>query len=145
MPRSEDVGQLAREIDSQLSALSSRTAEGMRAIRRQYSERLSEAAPSLVIRLALRLIARPDIFCRIFAHELLHHHKPAVENLTPDQVRKLGCGIDSWGAVDCFAGCVAGPVWRDGRLPGAMIRHWTRSPDRWWRRTGLAARAIREV
>jgi hypothetical protein len=139
MPRSADVDQLAREIGSQLSALSSRTAEGMRAIRRQYSEGLAKAAPGPVIRLALRLIARPDIFCRIFAYELLNHHKPALASLTPDHVQKLGRGIDSWGAVDCFAGYVAGPVWRDGRLPGAMIRDWTRSPDRWWRRAALVS------
>lgn len=139
MPRSEDVDQLAREITSQLGALSNRTAEGMRAIRRQYSDRLAEAAPAQVIRLAQRLIGRPDLFCRIFAYELLNHHKPAMENLTPARVQKLGRGIDSWGAVDCFAGYVAGPTWRDGRLPDAMIEDWTRSPDRWWRRAALVS------
>ena len=125
-----------------MAALPARTAEAMRAVRREYSEQLAPVAPAFVIRLALRLLEQPDEFCRILAYELIIHHKPAFKSLSQDQLLKLGRGIDSWGDVDGFAGYLAGPMWRDGRIPDALIMEWTRSADRWWRRAALVSTVL---
>src|SRR5664279_2198763 len=136
---SPDADQLAREINSQLVALSSRTAEGMRAVRRQYSPRLALATSAFVIRLALRLLGQSDPLCRYLAYELISHHRSAFESLGPDQLLKLGQGLDSWSTVDSFAYFLSGPTWREGRLPDAVVRDWTQSTDRWWRRAALVS------
>jgi 3-methyladenine DNA glycosylase AlkD len=139
MDRLQDTERLAGEIDSRLAALSSRTTEAIRAIRRQYSERLASAKPSFIIRLSLRLLNQPDPLCRFVAYELIRRHRPAFESLSPDQLLRLGGRLDSWSAVDCFASYLSGPMWRDGRLPDAMVTDWTRSADRWWRRAALVS------
>ena len=139
MIRLPDVDQLAGEINSELVALPSRTAETMRAIRRQYSRRLAAAKSDFVVRLALRLLGQSDPLCRYLAYELISYHRPAFESLGPDQLLRLGQGLDSWSAVDCFAYYLSGPTWREGRLPGAVIRDWTQSADRWWRRAALVS------
>ena len=139
MSRGRDAGQLAREIHRRMAALPRRTAEAMRAVRREYSQALATEKAGFVIRLSLHLLEQPDPLCRVLAYELIIHHGHAFESLTQDQLLKLGRGIDSWGAVDCFAGYLSGPVWRDGRLPDALVMEWTRSTDRWWRRAALVS------
>jgi len=139
MHQTQDADQLAGEINSRLVSLSSRTAEMMRVVRRHYSQRLAAAKPGFVIRLSLRLLRQSDPFCRFVAYELISHHKPAFESLTPDHVLKLGQGIDSWSTVDGFACYLAGPTWREGWLPDRVIMDWTRSKDRWWRRAALVS------
>jgi 3-methyladenine DNA glycosylase AlkD len=133
------AGRLAAEINSRLASLSSRTAEEMRAIRRHYSQGLAAAKPAFVIRLALHLLRQPDPLCRFVAYEIVTCHKPALDSLGQEQLLKLGKGLNSWSTVDCFACYLAGPIWRDGRLPDAVIVGWTRSSDRWWRRAALVS------
>ena len=142
MDRPQDADQLAREINSRLAALPSRTAEAMRAIRRQYSQRLAAAKSGFVIRLSMRLLEQPDPLCRFVAYELISQHSPALESLGPDQVLRLGRGLNDWSTVDGFAVYLAGPIWREGRLPDAMVMGWTRSPDRWWRRAALVSTVV---
>lgn len=108
----------------------------MRAIRRRHSQRLRDAPT--VLPLALSMMQRGEIE-RIFAWELLHHHKPTLRALRVADVRKLGAGIDSWGTVDAFAMYISGPAWRDGRIPDSELVRWARSIDRWWRRAALAS------
>jgi 3-methyladenine DNA glycosylase AlkD len=135
----QDADQLAREIDSQLVALSSRTAAAMRAVRRQYSQRLAAVKPGFAIRLALRLLGQSDCLCRFVAYEIVSHHRPAFESLTPGQLLRLGHGLDSWNSVDGFACYLSGPIWREGRLPDAVVIGWAQSEDRWWRRAALVS------
>jgi len=108
----------------------------MRAIRREHSQRLRDEPT--VLPLALSMMKGGEI-ARIFAWELLHHHKPTLRALTVADVRNLGAGIDSWETVDAFAMYIAGPAWRDGRLTDAELARWARSDDRWWRRAALAS------
>jgi 3-methyladenine DNA glycosylase AlkD len=135
----QDADQLAREINSRLVALPSRTAAAMRAIRRQYSQRLAAAKSEFMIRLSLRLLGQSDRLCRFVAYELISHHRPAFESLKPAQLLRLGHGLNSWSSVDGFAGYLSGPIWRDGRLPDAVVMDWTQSADRWWRRAALVS------
>jgi 3-methyladenine DNA glycosylase AlkD len=49
----------------------------------------------------------------------------------------LGEGIDNWVSVDCFAGYIAGPAWREGQISDEVIESWAKSEDKWWRRTAV--------
>lgn len=131
--------QIENEIASRLAGLSSRATPAARSVRREYSRVLATAAPDLVIRVALGLANRADVICRFVAYEIVQHHKAAFSSLTPEELLKLGRGIDNWAAVDCFACCLSGPAWRDGRLSSAVILRWTKSDDRWWRRAALVS------
>jgi 3-methyladenine DNA glycosylase AlkD len=108
-------------------------------VRREYSSLLAKVAPDVVIRIASRLARRPEMHCRFVAYEIVQHHKAAAASLTLEDLLKLGKGIDSWSAVDCFACFLSGPAWRDGRLSSAVIRSWAASEDRWWRRAALVS------
>lgn len=130
---------LADEIADRLARLSTRTTPIVRSLRREYSRVLAPLAPEVVIDIALHLAARPDFSCRWVGYELLSHHKSAFARLGAEQILKLGEGLDSWNAVDCFGLYLSGPAWRDGQLPGSIIRGWTRSKDRWWRRAALVS------
>lgn len=59
--------------------------------------------------------------------------------VTPSEVARLGSGLSCWGDVDAFACYVAGPAWRQGRLPTEAIERWSASKDRWWRRAALVS------
>ena len=130
---------LANEIASRLAGLSIRTTSAARAVRREYSRALAQAAPDEVIGIAARLAGRSEFACRFVAYEIVQNHRASFARLTLEELLKLGKGIDSWSAVDCFACSLSGPVWRDGRLSGAVIREWVRSDDRWWRRAALVS------
>jgi 3-methyladenine DNA glycosylase AlkD len=93
----------------------------------------------MVTEIALRLAARPDFSCRFLGYELVSHHKTAFAQLGAEQILKLGEGLDSWNAVDCFGLYLSGPAWRDGQISGRLIRAWGRSKDRWWRRAALVS------
>jgi 3-methyladenine DNA glycosylase AlkD len=133
------VPALAEEIDERLSSLASATTAELREVRREFTHRLKDAAPHVVIELANLLIDVPQTAYRFIAYELIHHHPAAVSHLNAWQLEQLGRGIASWGAVDCFAVYLAGPVWRDRRVPNSLIHGWARSADRWWRRAALVS------
>jgi 3-methyladenine DNA glycosylase AlkD len=111
----------------------------VRALRREYSLRLREAPPGLVIGLALRLSRVPLTRNRFVACELVRHHPGALSRLGARQLVRLGRGIASWDGVDCFAVCLAGHAWRGRRVPDSLIHGWARSADRWWRRAALVS------
>jgi len=133
------VPALAEEIDERLSAMSGAAAADLRAVRREFSRRLKDAAPHVVIELAALLLEVPRMDYRFFAYELIHHHPAALSHLNAWQLEQLGRGIASWSAVDCFGIYLAGPVWRERRVPNSLIHNWARSADRWWRRAALVS------
>lgn len=92
-----------------------------------------------VMALAHDLVRSGDANGRWVAYELVLHHTGARKGISAREVEKLGKGIESWSAVDCFACYVSGPAWREGRIGDAMIRSWARSKDRWWRRAALVS------
>lgn len=130
---------LAAEIDDQLSSMPHATTEELRQVRREFSKRLKDAAPHVVIELGMLLLEVPQFPYRLIAYELIHHHPQSLYHLNAWQLEKLGRGIASWGAADCFAIYLAGPVWRERRVPNSLIHSWARSADRWWRRAALVS------
>jgi 3-methyladenine DNA glycosylase AlkD len=133
------VPALADEIDERLAALQRSNASDLREVRREFSERLKDAAPHVVIELAMLLLEVPRFEYRFIGYELIHHHPSALAHLNAWQLEQLGHGIATWSAVDCFAVYLAGPAWRERRVPNSLIHGWARSADRWWRRAALVS------
>jgi 3-methyladenine DNA glycosylase AlkD len=130
---------LAQEIEDELRSLRSRDAESIRAIRRDFSKRLTNAAPHVVKELAMLLLELPGFEYRLIAYELIHHHSDALFKLNAWELEQMGRGIGDWGAADCFAVFLAGPMWRERRIPNSLVHDWARAADRWWRRIALVS------
>lgn len=135
----KEVSDLENEIIARLAALASPNTPTIRKVRREFSKRLAQAPPELIVGLALRLTRHADNFPRFFAYELVQHHRQALRSLNAKSLADLGHGIASWGAVDAFACFLAGPAWRERQVSQALIQRWARSGDRWWRRTALVS------
>ena len=125
------------EIKAGLAAMPTQTIPAMRVLRREWSRRAQTSPPHVVLELAERL-APTGGWERIVAYELVANHPGAMRALTPRRLRVLGRGMNSWELVDTFACYLAGPAWRDGQVPDAVVQAWCRSEDRWWRRAALA-------
>jgi 3-methyladenine DNA glycosylase AlkD len=125
------------EIRTALAAMPAQTVPAMRVLRRHWSRHLESAPPHAVLELAERLTPAGD-WERLVAYELVAYHPGAMRALTPRRLRVLGRGMNSWGHVDTFACYLAGPAWREGQVPDAVVQAWCRSDDLWWRRAALA-------
>ena len=113
-----------------------RTVPEWRQLRREWSRAVSPLAGRDVIRLAVALLD-DGFWGRVTAYELIAHHPGAMAALTPASIRRLGKRLSDWASVDTFACWVAGPAWRDGRLPARQIHAWLKSKDRWERRAAV--------
>lgn len=107
-----------------------------RRLRREWSRTIAPLGGREVIRLATALVD-DGFWGRVTAYELIAHHRGAMAALTPASIRRLGKGLSDWASVDTFACWLAGPAWRDGRLPPRQIHAWLRSKNRWERRTAV--------
>ena len=139
MKSSAENIRLAKEIRSRLDLLTVPNTAAVRTIRREFSSRIARTAPESVVQLALYLLSQNSDLLRFFSYELVSHHRAALEQLTTDDLLKLGKGLNSWSSVDCFAMYLSGPLWARGGVPDRTIATWARSKDRWWRRTALVS------
>lgn len=126
----------AAQIRAELTASSPSRVGEWRALRRRWSKQLRvEPAPN-VIKLALGVVnAGP--WGRVTAYELISSHPGGINALTMRTLDQLGRGMSDWVSVDTFGCYLAGPAWREGRLPTRRVHAWLRSPDRWQRRLGV--------
>ena len=137
--KSGNFSNLADDIITRLTLLSEKNTESIRALRRDFSKRLSNAPPDFVFRLSLQLLKREGTVPRFFAYELVQYHREALRSLNSRKLKLLGAGIDNWVAVDTFACYLAGPAWRERQISDTLIARWARSKDRWWRRAALVS------
>jgi len=79
---------------------------------------------------------------RWVAFELIYHHDAALRSIREAEITEFGCDLNSWGAVDAFAGYLAGPAWMNDQIPDELIYQWACSPDRWLRRTALVCTVV---
>jgi 3-methyladenine DNA glycosylase AlkD len=133
------VTALTAEIRARFQALSLPNTASIRNLRREFSKRLAASEPDFILNLALSLKKLPGFEFRFIAYELVQHHRATLASLDVAALEKLGHGIDSWAAVDCFACYLAGPAWREQQISDSVIRRWARSKDRWWRRAALVS------
>ena len=101
-----------KELLARIVALPERDVASLRAVRREFSKRLANAEASEILDIARQLLRCRDFDLRFIAYELVQHHPAAFAALDTDQLEALGLGLDSWGAVDCFACYLAGPAWQ---------------------------------
>jgi 3-methyladenine DNA glycosylase AlkD len=134
-----DVEALTREIRKRVENLSTRDTNAIRNLRREFSKRLVNAEPELVLQLALKLKELPEFEFRFIGYELVQNHRAAFASLDATSLEKLGGGLDSWVAVDCFSSYLAGPAWQEQQISNGVVRRGARSKDRWWRRVALVA------
>ncbi len=136
---SEELTDLALELELCLEKMSGATTSELRSLRQTYSKRLASQLPKSVLGVAQHLLARPTIERRFMAYELINRHRPTLCALRARDLVRLGKGIDGWGATDTFACYLAGPAWREHQVPDRLIHSWLRSRDRWWRRAAVVS------
>jgi hypothetical protein len=129
---------IAAKIHRSLAAIPGKNVPSVRLLRREWSKRLENLPGRSIIAVAKHLFPL-GLWERGLAYEIIVHHRGAQEAIRPSDVAVLGRGIDSWGEVDSFACYVAGPAWRQKKLPDGVVRGWARSPNRWWRRAALVS------
>ncbi len=134
-----DIDEIVHEIDVRIRALPNLKIENVRNVRKEFSKRLVDTSPRIVISISIRLLqlGRPGFEYRLVAYELVAYHKAALRSLGAKELELLGQGISRWGDVDTFACYLAGPAWREYQVPDEFIHSWARSNDRWWRRAAL--------
>ena len=125
------------DLDTKIGALRDPVTADIRSVRREVSRSLRDEPAALVLAIADDLIERDERYDRFVAYELVAAHAGAMRALGPGKLRELGRGMDSWDDVDVFACYVAGPAWREGRVPDDEIAKWARSTNRWWRRAAV--------
>jgi hypothetical protein len=128
----------APEILRRIQRLQAPNTAQVRKLRREWSAKLKNTPGRDVIKLAIALRNLSDT-CRWVGYELILHHQQAPSLLTSRDVVRLGNGIHSWDTVDCFAPYIAGPAWREHRIPDRLIHSWARSNDVWWRRAAVVS------
>jgi 3-methyladenine DNA glycosylase AlkD len=136
--RTKETGDLETEVVARLSRLSSWTTDSIRRVRREFSEKLADASPQLIVALAINLVRRTQV-PRFFAFELIQHHREAARSLEVKLLEELGRGNKTWAEVDAFACYLAGPSWRERQVSDRAVERWARSRDRWWRRTAVVS------
>jgi 3-methyladenine DNA glycosylase AlkD len=128
-----------KEVQARVHALPGLKTQNVRAVRCEFSKRLINTGPDFVMKLAKNLLELSAFEFRFIAYELVQHHRATVSSLDAAALERLGDGMNSWAAVDCFACYLAGPAWRERQIRDSVVRRWTRSRNRWWRRAALVA------
>jgi 3-methyladenine DNA glycosylase AlkD len=139
MKRPIDAERLIHELRSRLALVPTPTTAAVRSIRREFSRRIVDTAPGVILQLALRLVNEEPQGSRFVAYEIVRHHKSTFEVLSTQDLLRLGRGLNSWSSVDCFAIYLSGPSWAQDRVSDRTIAGWARSEDRWWRRAALVS------
>ena len=130
---------LTKEIRARIQALPGLKTQDVRAVRRDFSKRLANTGPDFVMKLATNLLKWSSFEFRFIAYELVQNHRATLSSLDAAALERLANGMNSWAAVDCFACYLAGPAWRQRQIEDSVVRRWTRSRNRWWRRAALVS------
>lgn len=134
-----DAPGLAAEIQAEIRALPRRYTPEIRALRKTWSAKLKAGPAADVIALAGALAARLPQEIKWVAYELIRHHRGAYDSITQVELEGFAEDLASWYAVDAFNTILLGPLWAKGRVDDALIMGWTRSSNRWLRRSALVA------
>ncbi|MEA3016446.1 MAG: hypothetical protein QOI38_1168 [Sphingomonadales bacterium] len=123
-------------VVSELQA-AGRTVPELRQVRRRATAAWRAQNADFILAAARKLNERHAY--RWIGYELVRFHKAAFEALTDRTLAELAVGLDSWESVDAFARTLSGPAWAQGLVSDALIEAWSRSPDRWLRRSALVS------
>ena len=117
-----DIRAMAIEIEGRLRALQNANTEAMRGVRREFSKRLRNAPAATLLGIAHGVLAAS----RFVAYELINHHPAALGSLNQEELERLGEGIGSWDAVDCFACFLSRHGWCEHQIQEDFIKAWAR-------------------
>lgn len=129
----------AADIACELAELERRDTPSMRAVRRRWSKTLSSAHAEEVLAIAAAVEAAADQTGKWVAYELIRFHAPALAAAGEPLVEGFAARAQSWYAVDALGTILTGALWAKGRVSDACVEAWSRSPDRWLRRSALVA------
>jgi 3-methyladenine DNA glycosylase AlkD len=134
-----DYKKIAKELFDDIQKVKLKNTPNRRRVRQKYSKKLAQAAPEQILDFARYIISHynnRDNY-RGFAFEIIYYHNAAIESIGVKELKEFGKEINSWEEAEIFAGCLAGPAWRNGHVPNELISSWANSTDFWWRRAAL--------
>jgi 3-methyladenine DNA glycosylase AlkD len=111
----------------------------VRAIRKAWSKTLRRSSAADVLAVAEAFEAKAGQGGKWVAYELIRFHPGALAAVTEAQIAGFAGRAQSWYAVDALGTILAGLLWLRGRLGDELIAAWSRSEDRWLRRSALVA------
>jgi 3-methyladenine DNA glycosylase AlkD len=126
---------IAREIEN----LPRRDTASVRAVRTRWSRKLRSASAEDVLTLAVEFEAQAGQGGKWVAYELIRHHAAAFAAVSEQQVADFASRAQSWYAVDALGTILTGALWARGRMSDSLIEVWSKSHDRWRRRSALVA------
>jgi 3-methyladenine DNA glycosylase AlkD len=140
-----DYKKIAKELFDDIQQVKLKNTPNLRRIRQKYSKVLAHAAPEQILDFVRYLVSHYNYrefgfefgLGFGFGSEIIFYHKTAIKSIGVKELEEFGKQINSWGASDIFAGCLAGPAWRNGQVPDELISSWANSTDFWWRRAAL--------
>ena len=109
----------------------------LRIVSTALDKQLKECSAEEVLEFALALLKERIFECQLIAYEVVSRHKETMSKLKESDVTKMGQTLDNWLTVDTFGALIAGPTWRDGRIPDTTLHSWAKSRDHWWRRVAI--------
>ena len=110
-----------------------------RLIVKEIGKQLKYQSADIVLSYSREIIETGIFECRQIAYELIAGHKDTMKALGADDLEQLGAGMDNWASVDTFSVMVAGPTWRERRVPDELLIQWTQKDDIWWKRSSVVS------
>jgi 3-methyladenine DNA glycosylase AlkD len=135
MIESFDYKKMAEDLYNELQKVQLKNTPNLRRIRQNYSKKLARAAPEQILDFVKFYTDHYNYNWVVF--EIIHCHPTAIQKIGVNELEAFGKELNSWGAVDVFAGYLAGPAWRNGQVPDELIFSWAGSSDYWRRRAAL--------
>ena len=129
----------AAEIAREIAALPVRDTPSVRAVRKRWSQSLKGSSAEDVLAIAKVVEAHAAQTGKWVAYELIRFHPAAFAAIRERDIADYAGRLASWYAVDAFGTILAGPLWAKGGLSDGFVEAWTRSDDRWLRRSALVA------
>ena len=129
----------AAEIIQEIAALSRRDTASVRAVRKRWSHALKGASADEVLALAKAVEAEMAQTGKWVGYELIRFHPAAFAAISEAEIADFASRAASWYAVDAFGTILSGPLWAKGRISDDLVDSWSRSEDRWRRRSALVA------
>jgi 3-methyladenine DNA glycosylase AlkD len=134
-----DLSACAQNIKLQIDALPRRDTPHLRALRKGWTAALKDEPAPDVIALAQALERDAPQEEKWVPYELIRFHARAFAAVTQAHVEDFAGRIESWYATDAFGTVLSGPLWARGQLPDGLFDAWSRSENRWLRRSALVA------
>jgi 3-methyladenine DNA glycosylase AlkD len=129
----------ARAILAELAKLYGANVPTLRALRRRYTREAASLSGQDVFRIADQIVEEGAPRHHFVGFELVRCHPAAFSLMNRSRLERLGRRLSSWDTVDGFATILSGTAWREGLISDATVRAWSKSSDRWWRRTSLVS------